>query len=392
MSAQNKIFCTAPFTTLRVESYSNHEGFIFKPGCVYKAQGPIPTLADYQSGLEMVEHRNNLLTGTVPSKGCYMCSKPESQGLPSVRLDLLKKPWASAEEKIFMLDMFFGNTCNLGCIMCGPEWSSYISNERFNAGIIPTQIKLKDNTQIMIDTLDKLPDLKTVSFIGGEFFVVKRNLEILDLIIGRGLECSIATNATVINDDIIDRLKQIKNIEIRISVDGTKDCYEFIRYPAKWEILNNNMARLKKALPNSAFLISAVVQPLNVQNLHELFEWANKQYIKTILQYISTPLKLCWPILTDLERQDLVDLLTKKQSQGFKITQQQYNDLNNLIIAIQETNFDSEVRQDCIKFIGKLMSYRKIHPTVIEKHFGILTTLAEEIINENSNNHNPRRS
>ena len=152
------------------------------------------------------------------------------------------------------------------------------------------------------------------------------------------------------------------------------------------------MARLKKALPNSAFLISAVVQPLNVQNLHELFEWANKQYIKTILQYISTPLKLCWPILTDLERQDLVDLLTKKQSQGFKITQQQYNDLNNLIIAIQETNFDSEVRQDCIKFIGKLMSYRKIHPTVIKKHFGILTNLAEEIINENSNNHNPRRS
>lgn len=392
MSEQNKIFCTAPFTTLRVESFSNRNGFIFKPGCVYQAQGPIPTLDDYQSGLEMTEHRNNLLTGTVPSKGCYMCSKPESMGLSSVRLDLLKKPWVSAEEKIFMLDMFFGNTCNLGCIMCGPEWSSYISNERFNAGIIPTQIKLKDNTQIMIETLDKLPDLKTVSFIGGEFFIVKRNLEILDLIISRGLECSIATNATVINDDIIDRLKQIKNIEIRISVDGTEDCYEFIRYPAKWNILNNNIARLKKALPNSAFLISAVVQPLNVQNLHELFEWANKQYIKTILQYISMPSELCWPILTDSERWNLVDLLTKKQSQGFKITQQQYNDLNNLIVAIQDTNFDSESRQACIRFLGKLMSYRKIHPTVIKKHFGILTNLAEEIINENSNNHNSRRS
>ena len=68
MSKQNKIFCTAPFTTLRIESFSNHKGPIFKPGCVYSAQGPIPTLKDYQSGLEMTEHRNNLLTGTVPSK------------------------------------------------------------------------------------------------------------------------------------------------------------------------------------------------------------------------------------------------------------------------------------------------------------------------------------
>lgn len=388
MSEQNKIFCTAPFTTLRIESYSNQQGFVFKPGCVYKAQGSIPTLTDYRSGLEMTEHRKNLLTGDVPSKGCYMCSHSESMGLSSVRLDLLKKPWASAEEKIFMLDMFFGNTCNLGCIMCGPEWSSYIANERFHAGIIPTQIKIKDNTQIMIETLDKLPDLKTVSFIGGEFFVVKRNLEILDLIISRGLECSIATNATVINDDIVNRLKQIKNIEIRISVDGIEDCYEFIRYPAKWEILNNNIARLKKVLSNSAFLISAVVQPLNAQNLHELFEWANKQCIKTILQYISTPAKLCWPILTNSERQCLADLLIKKQSQAFKITNQQYNDLNSLIVAIQETNFDSEARQACIQFMGKLMSYRKIHPTAIKKHFGILTNLAEEIINEKSNNYN----
>ena len=382
MGKENKIFCTAPFTTLRIESYSNYMGTVFKPGCVYHAQDPIPTLEEYQTGAEMTAHRRNLLTGTIPSPGCRACSEPESNGLSSTRALLSSKPWASDKEKIFLLDMFFSNVCNLGCLMCGPEFSSYIANERFNAGIIPKIIEIKDNTQIILETMDKLPDLTSVTFIGGEFFIAKRNLEILDRVIERGLECSIATNATVINDAIFARLKKIKNIELKISVDGTNGCYEFIRYPANWDILNSNITRFKEELPTAKFLINTVIQPLNLQNLHELFEWANKKYIKTIFQYISTPTYLSWGILNKQEQDKLAKLLQQKQNQGFKITKQQHKGIDDLIDAIQNIEFSPKFRLAGVRFMSKLMLYRKIDPSIIKKQFGILTDLAQEIINE----------
>ena len=374
----NKIFCTAPFTNLRIENRADRD-VIFKPCCLYQPQQAIPTLNEYFTGSEMQALRTNMVSGTVPAPGCFNCSEPESMGLTSIRKQLLNKPWANADRKTYTLEIFFSNTCNLGCAMCSADISSYASEERYQAGIIPIRIPAVDNIQVALDTMDQLPDLKSVTFIGGEFFLAKRNTEILDKIIQKNIQCTITTNASVLTEPLLEKLQHVQDLEIGISVDGTEDVYEFMRYPASWNTLVHNIDLLRTRINWADYYISVVAQPLNIQNLHELFEWANKKMLPTHYQLLVTPEYLTWKILTVEEKHILIELLKTKQSQ-YKITTKQKHTIDDLINGIVQDTFESHLRAQGVDYLGKLFAHRKISTDVIQKQFGILTDLANEII------------
>ena len=375
----NKIFCNAPFTNLRIENRTDRS-VIFKPCCVYQAQKPIPSLNDFLVGNEMEDLRRNKLSDTVPNVGCINCSVPESMGLTSIRKQLLNQPWASADRKTYTLEIFFGNTCNLGCAMCSAELSSYAAEERYQAGIMPVRLSVADNIQTALDTIDQLPDLKSVTFIGGEFFLAKRNVEILDKIIQRNIQCVITTNATVLAEPLLQKLQQIQDLQIGISSDGTEDVYNFMRYPADWDTLNCNINTLKQRIPWADYCVRAVAQPLNIQNFHELFEWANKKMLPVYYQVLVTPEHLTWKILTPEEKHSLVELLKTKQSSKYKITGKQKNIIDDFVNGIVQDNYDSLLRAQGVAYLSKLFGHRKISAAVILKQFGILTNLANEII------------
>jgi len=393
----NTIFCTAPFTTVRIESFDQHSaisnvfGTVFKPGCVYRAEKPVPTLVEYLDGAEMQLLRDNKLTGTTPLTGCSACSGPESLGMTSTRQQLLRKPWASAEKKIKMLDIFFGNICNLGCLMCGPDHSSFASEERYKAGITLHRIPLIDNSDLVMRTINQLPDLENITFLGGEFFLYKSNLDYLDQIILRGLQCTITTNATIIPPLVLHKLQQIKELQIRISVDGTEDVYEFIRYPAKWSTLNQNINLLKSNLPQAEFHISIVVQPLNIQTLPELLDWANHCKIPTHYQILHRPSYLSWQVLNTNEKNAAINLLHHKQKH-FKLTRQQNQFVQDVINGILKVEVDVNARLQSINFLSKIIRHRKITVQSVQKQFGLFNDWAKQIleqnINETSNNTN----
>ena len=374
----NKIFCTAPFTNVRIENRADRS-VIFKPCCVYQTQTAIPTLEEFCNGSEMQMLRTNMVSGTVPDPGCFNCSIPESMGLTSIRKQLLNKPWANSNNKTHTLEVFFGNTCNLGCVMCYADISSYAAEERYQAGIIPIRMPVIDNIQVALDTIDQLSDLKSVTFIGGEFFLVKRNIELLDKIIQRNIQCIIATNASVLTEPLLEKLQHIQDLQIRISVDGTGSVYDFMRYPADWDTLNHNIDVLKTRIHWAEYHINVVVQPLNIQNLHELFEWANKKIIPAHHQVLVDPEYLTWKILTTEEKYKLTGLLATKQSQH-KITTKQKNTIDDFINGIVQDTFDPQLRIQGVEYLGKLFAHRKISADVIQKQFGILVELANEII------------
>lgn len=386
MGMSNKIFCTAPFTTLRIESYNNSStdhkdlGVVFKPGCVYDPMTPISSLDEYLDGSEMSAHRDNLCNGTVPRLNCHRCSTPEKLGLQSIRLDLLKKPWASDQKKIYLLDIFYGNTCNLGCLMCGPEWSSYAAEERYKAGLLKERVKSKNNIPVALRTMKKLPDLKSVSFIGGEFFIVKENVLILDQIIEMNLGCSISTNASLLDDKMIAKLEQIKDLEVQISVDGTEDVYELIRFPASWEVFTKNVQELKKRLSWAKIHFNIVIQPLNIQNLHEVYECNNKFLCHTHHQIIDTPFHLSWPILLLEERNRVSTLLKEKQQQKYAITKQQKQTIDDLIQALDRVEHSPELRAKAVTWLSTLLKYRKVSNHKIKKVTGVFDTLGNELI------------
>lgn len=386
MSMSNKIFCTAPFTTMRIETYATQSTFkgklgtVYKPGCVYNPDVPISSLDEYLNGADMTEHRNNLCNGTIPRKNCFHCSETDRLGLSSIRQQLLKKPWASDEKKIRLLDIMISNTCNLGCVMCNADSSSYINLERFNAGIQPKLLDNVNNIRIALDAIDALPDLVSVSFIGGEFFAEKENKLILDKLIERNIGATIVTNGSIINSELLNKLKQVNNLEMRVSIDGTGYTYEFIRYPAKWETLKVNLKILKENLPRVILECNTVIQPLNLQNLHELYQWANQNRLIAHHQILVAPPYLGWGILNTNERQQLKELLQKKQSAEFKLTTKQSQSIIDISESLGQTAYSAELREQGVNFISKLCKYRKLSVDTIQKQFGILDNFANEIL------------
>lgn len=382
----NKIFCTAPFTTVRVESFapqsptSSVSGVIFKPACVYRAQTSVSSLEEFWHGTEMQSLRQNKLTGTEPVIGCALCSGPESLGLTSIRQQLLRKPWAGSDRKIKMLDVFFGNVCNLGCIMCGPDYSSYASEERYQAGLIKARIPVMDNIHLALDTMDQLPDLESVSFLGGEFFIAKGIDQILDRILNRNLQCTITTNATVLPQHLLDKLRQVKDLQFRISVDGVGKVYEFIRYPAKWIMLNQNVRLLKQQFPNAEFHISIVVQPLNLEHLPNLMHWSNKLLIPTHYQILHKPDYLSWKVLNTEEKNCLVDSMAA-QASSFRLTAAQNIFLQDLKHRVPKDSYNENLRLQSVQFLSKLLKHRKYTADQITEVFGVLDQWAQEINN-----------
>ena len=377
----NKIFCSAPFTNLRIENQRD-KSVIFKPCCVYQPSGSIPTLQDFLHGAEMQSLRANMLSGTVPKFECSNCSIPESMGLTSIRQQLLQQPWASAEEKIISLEIFFSNTCNLGCFMCNAEVSSYAAEERYQTKSLPVRLSAIDNVQLAIDTMDQLPDLQSITFIGGEFFLHKRNIEILDIVIKRNLQCAVITNASILTEPLLKKLQQIKTLEVGISVDGTDDVYNFMRYPADWYKLNDNIDTLKTSLDNASFYVSTVIQPLNIQNLHELYQWANKKILPLQHQMLVTPECLTWKILGPDEKNNLVKFLQLKQQSTYKLTSKQQTVIEQLIDGIIQDSFDFDLRRQGVEYLSRLLVHRKISADKIQKQLGIFDGLAKEILTE----------
>lgn len=382
MSKSNKIFCTAPFTTLRIESYSNlpgryeKHGIVFKPGCVYDPQGPIPNLDAYLHGQEMSWHRNNLLNGETPHPGCHRCWKSEQIGVDSTRQQLLKKPYASDKIGIKMLDVFFGNVCNMACFMCSPEWSSKHAEESFQLGFIKNRVDIKDNTDTVLQTIDSLPDLEQVSFIGGEFFLFKNNIKICDKIIEKNLEARIVTNASVLTDEFLKKLSEIKAIEMQISIDAIEETYSLMRYPCTWDVLTSNYKKLKQ-LPNISLNFHVVTQVLNIQNLHATLDWANRE-LKPISLHNLTDGCWSWQILTSAEKTLLKQYLLNN-NYYYKLISKQKQWVHDLINGLDKVSFNYQLRQQFVDKFSKIMTHRNIPTNEVKKHLGIFNDLFAEV-------------
>ena len=58
------------------------------------------------------------------------------------------------------------------------------------------------------------------------------------------MQLDITTNGTKFTNDFLDKILQFKQLRLRISVDGTKDVYEYIRYPFPWKVFNKSIENL----------------------------------------------------------------------------------------------------------------------------------------------------
>ena len=142
------------------------------------------------------------------------------------------------------MDLRWRNTCNFACVYCDSKFSSVWA--KFNGQID----RMSDSA--MAETFNfvkkNIKNLKTIYMAGGEPFLIKENLKIIELIQEENpnLLLRINTNLSNLAPKIFDQLKTLKNVHWIISAESTGERFNYIRWPGNYSTLVKNLKKIKE--------------------------------------------------------------------------------------------------------------------------------------------------
>ena len=218
---------------------------------------------------------------------CRQCWSLEDAGLQSKRL--LDNHHRAGEG--LLLDLCMGTTCNIKCRTCGPESSAQWNKEYWDInksyneistykdykGFLKTFNDAFDEDSLVWKELENnKKDIRWIDMYGGEPMMMKKQWKFLEQLIEDNLAKNISlhynTNGTIWDDEKYTILKEFKHISIDFSIDGIKDRYEFMRHPAVWEEVIQNMETIKN-IKEFKCQIAHTVSTLNVWYINEIYMW-----------------------------------------------------------------------------------------------------------------------
>jgi len=223
----------------------------------------------------------------LPETLCQVCISQEKAGAQSMRQGLLithGKP--TFEPSVQYLDINIDYACNLACVTCGPESSTTWRNELGIKNIL-IRSKIDQFLETKLEPLD-LSELKEIKIWGGEPFLTNTHMQLLEYVTRRTdaskIKLMYNTNGTRLIDDYTKKLiEKFKFCRISFSIDAVNEQFEYLRYPAKWKEVENNLMWWKNNLPQNAMLSMTVTASiLNVLELNSVFDWQQKNFSKSI--------------------------------------------------------------------------------------------------------------
>ena len=212
------------------------------------------------------EVRDTLDSGKRHDK-CSWCFEEEDAGRKSKRqrdndkyVDWLRKGNAPFKG-LAKVELNLGNTCNLKCRTCGSHSSStwmeedydVYENQRYSTYKLFAQSMKKyhqhydDESPFWDDLENNLATIKQFDFYGGEPFMSKKMWRILEVAVEKGyakdIEVHYATNGTQWPAEKVEIFKHFRHVHLSFSVDGIGEQFEYMRYPAKWSEVKENMKK-----------------------------------------------------------------------------------------------------------------------------------------------------
>lgn len=328
-------FCYSPWSNIDISP----QGTI-SPCCKFRHEyytEPLniqnSSLDDYLTSPTLREIRQDFAQGTWP-RGCERCRIEEENAIESKRqLDYARwqkqyQEYDQESDGLLTASIAFGNTCNLKCITCNPEISSFWHKEYL-------EIYGKDVRPIhfykssLIDQLaNHMPHIMHIDIPGGEPFLsgVKEQKKLLKQLIasGRSQEISLhyTTNVTIFPDpEWWELWQQFRNVDLQLSIDGVGQRFEYIRHPASWSLVQVHIKKyLARQGGNIQISVSHTVSAFNIFYLDEFFTWCNETGLpRPWLGRVHSPVHLrpsVWPkaiankIVAHLKKSKYQDVLT----------------------------------------------------------------------------------
>jgi MoaA/NifB/PqqE/SkfB family radical SAM enzyme len=223
------------------------------------------------------------ITHWVPE--CNFCRNREKNKMHSPRLQSFDRFTALAENNDLLLAEFqIDRECNAACLICGSwnssTWEKYQSKKEFKIENIDKRIK-NDTTQF-IEQIKETLDFSQVirlNFLGGEpllsdshLIIIKELEKYKDL---KDVRVNYITNGSQRpTDEVVEMWKKCKDVSLTLSIDGTGDHFNYLRWPLQWHQIEDNIKYIMDLDISIHFTCSYTVTPLNIYYHDRYVEWA----------------------------------------------------------------------------------------------------------------------
>jgi len=236
---------------------------------------------DFLNNKYLVGLRNEISTGQLPT-ACSNCKDAEAAGLTSRRQG--SNSWYKDHNlnnnkvELIRMDYWTGDTCNLACVICGPNNSSVWKQE------LGLPIELQKSTANQFWKTIDLSSIQFIHFNGGEPLLSKEHVKLLHAIEHKDqVHLNYNTNGTILpNKELLNLWEQFKLVQLDFSIDDVGERFEYQRFPAKWAQVTDNLQwYIDNAPHNCMFATNTSVGILNSDNLKQLEEWLQTNFHTT---------------------------------------------------------------------------------------------------------------
>jgi|14_taG_2_1085336.scaffolds.fasta_scaffold19387_2 organic radical activating enzyme len=240
---RDKPYCKAPWIGLTYESTVG-----CKPCCEWRGDenSSFPgTYTDYVKS-DYLKNFKAMMYEDDMNKGCQQCIDFEERNLedhPSRRQKYESYTINEhGDNKIVRFDYRAGNKCNLMCRMCHPEASSLREEEAIKHGVIDSIFRVESTD----DAYDiDLSGCEKLMILGGEPSIDLGVRKWINHIKDIDMVVNVTTNATNTSKKWFDTLRQLKKLEINLSIDGTGQAQDFQRKGSVWEEVKSNIIKYR---------------------------------------------------------------------------------------------------------------------------------------------------
>ena len=278
--------------------------------CCYMQGSFGNNVLEYINSEDLIKVKEKLLNGE-KILNCQQCWDDESHGFESKRLrdnktyqqrfnllfhkkDLLEPNPLLAEYYIRL-----GNDCNLRCVTCNDNLSTgWLSeNKKFN---LPYSFRnvISSDDPIWNHIEQHSKYAKMIVFIGGEPFMINidQQISLLSALVkdhsASHIELRYQTNGTKIPKDLFALWGNFKKVTVWFSIDGIGDSFNYLRYPANWNEVSNNILEFKnlqETLVNLDLKVTTTLSILNALEIENVLDWCKIQNLNYFVNKLNFP-------------------------------------------------------------------------------------------------------
>lgn len=282
-----------------------------KPCCLQKTRFKVSGSIKETGNSELLKSlRKQVLENDLPLLGCEECYMEEKAKNTSARIES-NRIWQDKKdtyikntqkdgtyENFYLerLDIRWSNLCNYKCRFCSlTSSSSWLQDHLIKYDLLEGYNPKTGVKEAVIDWWDlkkHLPHVRYVKLAGGEPFMMDGTYRLIEELIRLkkfDTHILVNTNASFVmhgNKNIIGMLKNFKNVNISLSIDGMNDVHGYLRSGKNdWIKVRDNIEKFIDSGLNVSFLSS--VSWLNAIHMIKLLETYNNVEIE--FNSVTTP-------------------------------------------------------------------------------------------------------